>query len=184
MHWPARFFPLSELLQSEDAETANLDNLPTVEELQLLKQFVVVVLDPIRESFGEAIDINSGFRDPQVNQLVGGVESSDHRCQIGAAADIRPSHDFSTERCNLLYRLIVDSHLPFDQLIHYGNRVHIGWRPGNNRRELKKKINGVVMDLVAGELDTFPRLSRLAHTISSTPPLVKGGTHAGGSANA
>lgn len=45
------------------------------------------LLDPIRESIGRPILINSGYRSPEHNRRVGGSPTSDHL--RGLAADIR-----------------------------------------------------------------------------------------------
>ena len=45
-----------------------------------------MVLESIRTYFGSAVRINSGYRTPQYNAKVGGVEESQH-C-YGTAADI------------------------------------------------------------------------------------------------
>ena len=47
---------------------------------------LVQVLQSIRDHFGKAVNINSGYRTPQYNAKVGGVDQSQH-C-YGTAADI------------------------------------------------------------------------------------------------
>ena len=47
---------------------------------------LVMVLQSIRDHFGKAVNINSGYRTPQYNTKVGGVNQSQH-C-YGTAADI------------------------------------------------------------------------------------------------
>ena len=47
---------------------------------------LVMVLQSIRDHFGAAVSINSGYRTPQYNEKVGGVDHSQH-C-YGTAADI------------------------------------------------------------------------------------------------
>ena len=47
---------------------------------------LVMVLQSIRDHFGKAVNINSGYRTPQYNTKVGGVDQSQH-C-YGTAADI------------------------------------------------------------------------------------------------
>ena len=47
---------------------------------------LVMVLQSIRDHFGKAVNINSGYRTPQYNAKVGGVDQSQH-C-YGTAADI------------------------------------------------------------------------------------------------
>lgn len=102
-----------------------------------LLSLVSNVLDPLRESFGEPIIINSGYRCEELNRLVGGVSNSQH--VFGQAADIT-----STDNGKLL-QLILKLHrkgtLVFDQLIIYGSQykprfLHISYNEGNNRRQI------------------------------------------------
>lgn len=54
-----------------------------------LQYGVATILQPLRDALGCPIIINSGYRCPQVNKLVGGVANSQH--MSGCAADIRPA---------------------------------------------------------------------------------------------
>lgn len=54
------------------------------------------LLEEIREDFGEAIYINSGYRSPEHNKKVGGAPDSYH--VKGMAADIRPKRYRDTEK--------------------------------------------------------------------------------------
>jgi hypothetical protein len=79
-------FSLAEFTKSETATRKGLDNTPTPEVIQNLQKLVDNVIQPIRESIGKPIKINSGYRAPEVNASVGGSKTSDH-CK-GQAADI------------------------------------------------------------------------------------------------
>ena len=63
-----------------------LDNSPGETELAALKRLAVDVLEPLRECLGAPIIVTSGFRNPAVNRLVGGVAASQHT--KGEAADV------------------------------------------------------------------------------------------------
>ncbi len=160
IHWQGKHFTLAELLYSEDGEAANLANLPTSAEISLLARLTTEVLDKIREKWDAPIYVNSGFRDPQVNDLAGGVDNSSHLCSDGAAVDIRPANATETN-VKGLYRLIAESSLTFDQLILYDGRIHVGWRPLGNRRELRYKITGTNKEplLPRSELLKFPKIN-------------------------
>jgi hypothetical protein len=143
--WPGRYFDLIELLVSPEALDHELSNLPTPDELFRFSRLVMEVMDPIREVWGEPLTITSGFRCPELNELVHGEPGSDHQGQMGAAADFRPCGAF-LEQIPILYRLIAENSilgqgkLVFDQLILYPGWVHVGWRPEGNRLEFRKAV--------------------------------------------
>lgn len=92
------------------------------------------VLDPARERLGRPIIVNSGFRCPVHNAVVGGVYNSQH--VKGEAADIRCDDN------RRLAKLIVEAGR-FDQLIIYPSFVHVSWkRGGGNRKEILRKTAG------------------------------------------
>ena len=63
------------------------DNKPTMQHVVNMTYGCHMLLEPARQVVGPII-INSGFRNPRVNALVGGVKNSQHL--FGQAADIRP----------------------------------------------------------------------------------------------
>lgn len=103
-------FSLREMIVSATAIRHGLDNTPTADVEQRLKQLCVNVLEPLRCRFG-AIRITSGYRSPKVNSLVGGAATSQH--QLGEAADL---HAGSEEVARKMYEYILHN-LDFDQLI-------------------------------------------------------------------
>ena len=109
--------------------------IPPLQEAGNLKALADNVLDPLREWYGKPITVNSGYRCPQLNRLVGGAASSQHL--KGEAADITAG---SKEANRKLFDYI-KSHLPFDQLIDEKNYswVHVSYkRDGNNRKQILK----------------------------------------------
>ena len=82
----------------------------------------LMLLEPARQAVGPIL-INSGFRNPRVNALVGGVCNSQHL--LGQAADIRPQDPQQFQR-------LVDflqSHDLTDQLLTGNGWLHISWKP-------------------------------------------------------
>ena len=63
------------------------DNKPTMQHVANMTYGCLMLLEPARQMVGPII-INSGYRNPRVNSLVGGVRNSQHL--LGQAADIRP----------------------------------------------------------------------------------------------
>ena len=83
-----KYFKIEELTHSLTAKAHSIANVPTAEAEKNLELLTKCVLDPIREAWGSPIIVNSGYRCPELNALVGGAAYSYH--MKGMAADIRP----------------------------------------------------------------------------------------------
>ena len=79
-------FSLKEMTKSQTALRRGIDNEPGEEVIDNLKNLCENVLQPVREHFGKPVNINSGYRSPELNSAIGGSKTSDH-CK-GMAADI------------------------------------------------------------------------------------------------
>ena len=125
-------FTLSELTKSETALRKGLNNEPTQDVISALQSLAFNVLQPLRDHYGKAIKINSGYRSPEVNASVGGSKTSDH-CK-GMAADIEIAGVANVE----LAKYIKDA-LQFTQIIleFYtpgvadSGWVHVSYDPAN-----------------------------------------------------
>ena len=98
------------------------DNKPTMQHVANMTYGCRMLLEPARQLVGPIL-INSGFRNPRVNALVGGVKNSQHL--LGQAADIRPKDPRQFQR-------LVDflkSHELTDQLLTGNGWLHISWNP-------------------------------------------------------
>ncbi len=99
------------------------DNKPTMQHVANMTYGCVMLLEPARQVVGPII-INSGFRNPRVNALVGGVRNSQHL--QGQAADIRPKDPQQFHRLVDFLR----THPQTDQLLTARNGwLHISWSP-------------------------------------------------------
>ncbi len=142
--WHGKYFTLEEMTASPTARRLSIDNTPTpriVENLQLL---VDHVLDPLRLHWGRPVIVTSGYRCPKLNAVVHGATQSQHR--LGQAADIRTLSDSRDDNMALL-RCLIDSQLPFDQLIaEYTDRqgrpdwIHVSYSDRHRRMILKKPL--------------------------------------------
>lgn len=106
-------FILEELTKTD----TDLLNIPNITEEDFLKQLCVYILQPIRDECGR-IDISSGYRSKAVNDVVGGVDNSQHK--KGQAADIRPAQSTLMD----VYRWILNN-LEFGSCIIYPDRKFI-----------------------------------------------------------
>ena len=79
-------FTLEELIRSEIGARHGIDNTPTPEIIENLKR-LAQVLEEVRILLGSrSIYVNSAYRCPEINKLVGSKPTSDHL--YGLAADI------------------------------------------------------------------------------------------------
>lgn len=124
----SKYFKLEELLGSDTALTSSIENLPSWSIVENLRDLAVLVLDPIREAWGQPLVVNSGYRSPQLNAAVGGVPTSAH--MDGCAVDIALCH-WSTRKVSELYNLIQEmverGDIDIDQVIYYRKKkmIHI-----------------------------------------------------------
>ena len=98
------------------------DNIPTMQHVANMTYGCLMLLEPARQLVGPII-INSGYRNPRVNALVGGVKSSQHL--LGQAADIRPKDPSQFQRLVDFFK----SHELTDQLLTASSWLHISWNP-------------------------------------------------------
>ena len=109
------------------AEFLNLrkypENVPTMQAVANMTYGCLMLLEPAREAIGCPIIINSGFRNPRVNTLVGGVRNSQHL--LGQATDIRPRDPALFQRLVAFLRNCKYT----DQLLTGNGWLHISWSP-------------------------------------------------------
>ena len=71
-------FSLKEMTQSQTALKNNIDNEPNAEQIENLRQLCQTILQPIREDFQLPIKITSGFRSPELCEILGSKSTSQH----------------------------------------------------------------------------------------------------------
>lgn len=136
-----KYFTIHELTTSTAARERNIPNNPTPEHIQNLVRLVGTVLDPLREQFGSAIKVTSGYRSALLNTAVGGAKNS-HHCK-GMAVDI-----VALNGNNARLFEIIRYTLPYTQLIwEKGNNkqplwVHVSFDPFDVRKETLKTKDG------------------------------------------
>ena len=128
-----RNFTIQELTASATAEAKKINNDPTPEAAENLKQLVNNVLDPLRDAYGKPILVNSGYRSPALNTAVKGSKTSQH--VKGQAADITGGSKAENKK---LFELAQELNLPYCQLIDEKNFswVHISYDKNNVKRQI------------------------------------------------
>jgi hypothetical protein len=107
-----KYFSIKELCRSVKAKKLGIDNTPTDNAVENMTRLIKVVLDPLREAYGQPITVNSGYRSPALNQVTKGASKNSQHL-TGEAADITVG---SKEGNKWLFEYIRDN-LPYDQLI-------------------------------------------------------------------
>lgn len=130
-------FKLSEFFVSSTADKNGIKNEPSLDEKATIERNINLlvdnVLDPIRDKFCAPVIITSGYRCPQVNKLVGGVNNSQH--MSGCAADFHIK-GFTYLMMRQVFLNIYDT-MDFDQLIYYRSKniIHVSYVENSNRHE-------------------------------------------------
>lgn len=129
-------FKMSELIYSDTAVRHNINNMPDINSLDCMLDLIYNVLQPLREKLGKPVIVTSGYRNSEVNKLVGGKRNSQHL--NGQAADIAVK-GMTTKQ---LIDFIVKSGIEYDQCINeYDRWVHISFAKGKNRKQPPFKIS-------------------------------------------
>lgn len=141
-----KYFSFFELVRSNTAEKNGLNNTPHEEDIIDNIEELIVFLDDIREAWGSAIRVNSGYRCDKLNKLVGGSTTSAHL--YGLAADLYPCNGLIDDFFEFVKKYFLLKDIAFDQIIdeHNGKShwVHIGLKnsKGLQRKQIKIYKNG------------------------------------------
>lgn len=126
-------FTIDELCYSEIAKKRNIKNIPEISyTYNNLMRLVVDVLQPLRNYLKKPVNITSGYRSHDLNNVVGGVWNSQHL--IGQAVDITVSGYLPIQLSDLIKQL----KLPYDQMVIEPSWLHISLRESSNRKEIIK----------------------------------------------
>ena len=139
-------FSLNELTKSQTAERKGIDNTPSTEHQDNLKSLCEMILQPIRDHFGQVVSVSSGYRSPELCVAIGSSTQSQHA--KGEASDFEIFGVSNKELADY-----IDQNLDYDQLIlEYwkgedepnSGWVHCSYTNGNNRKQYLRayKENG------------------------------------------
>lgn len=132
-----KHFNLSEFFRSSTAAENGIKNEPSIDEratiVRNINLLVDNVLDPVRDMVDAPIIITSGYRCPQVNRLVGGVDNSQH--MSGCAADFHVMGFTPSMMLGVFFCIL--NRLEYDQLIYYRSKniIHVSYVENCPRRE-------------------------------------------------
>ena len=103
-------FSLAEMTKSQTATRKGIRNEPSTEHVENLIHLAEAVLQPVRDHFGKAVVISSGYRSPELCEAIGSSSKSQHA--RGEAADFEiPGVD------NMQLATWINKNCNFDQLI-------------------------------------------------------------------
>ena len=71
-------FTLGEMCYSATAEAKQIPNIPLKQHITAMQNLCERCLEPVRQQLGLPIKVNSGYRCQLLNQMVGGVSTSQH----------------------------------------------------------------------------------------------------------
>ena len=134
---------LAEVVRSETAKRKGISNMPTEEHIANFKLLAENVFEKVRAHFGCPIHISSGYRSKELNDAVGGSQTSQH--SKGQAIDIDMDGSGDGVSNADVYNFIKDN-IEFDQLIwEFGTDsnpdwVHVSYAQGKNRKQKLKAI--------------------------------------------
>ena len=103
-------FSLGELTKSQTAERKGIDNTPSAEHQENLKSLCEMILQPIRDHFGQVVSVSSGYRSQELCVAIGSSTQSQHAS--GCAADFEIFDISNKELADY-----IDQNLDYDQLI-------------------------------------------------------------------
>ena len=139
-------FSLNELTKSQTAERKGIDNTPSTEHQENLKSLCEMILQPIRDHFGQVVSVSSGYRSPELCVAIGSSTKSQHA--RGESADFEIFGVSNKELADY-----INENLDYDQLIlEYwkgedepnSGWVHCSYTNGSNRKQYLRayKENG------------------------------------------
>ena len=133
-------FSLIELTKSQTAERKGIDNTPSPEHQENLKSLCEMILQPIRDHFGQVVSVSSGYRSAELCTAIGSKTTSQHA--KGEAVDFEIFDVSNKELADY-----INEHLDYDQLIlEYwkgedepnSGWVHCSYTNGSNRKQYLK----------------------------------------------
>ena len=127
----SKHFTFYEATNSRTAKKYGVKNYPSRRDFKTIK-YTAGRMEKIRNIVGQPLTINSWYRSPNLNRIIGGSTTSAHRDGLAVDFAIKGNARIAFDR-------IKRSGYSFDQMIYYKRRnyVHISFRK-NKRTERKQ----------------------------------------------
>ena len=135
------YFTISELCASDTAKKYGINNFPDATILSHLQQ-LIYFLNPLREAWGSAIKVTSGYRCDKLNRFVGGSKTSSHL--IGYGVDLVPANGKMNEFKSFI-RDYIKMHVFYQCIIEKSGKtewIHIGLY--NAKGQQRKMIFNII----------------------------------------
>lgn len=135
-------YQLSEFAVSETARQRGITFTVPDQYVGNVIALVTTILQPINDATGWRNKVNSGYRPPNVNKMVGGVPTSQHlTAQASDNMFFEPNESGVGVKRWIpivdVMRKVVELKLPFDQMIAYNGFVHLSYKSkGGNRGQI------------------------------------------------
>lgn len=134
-----KYFSLKEMYRSATADRLHINNRPSEQIEMNLKEFIETILDPIREAWGRPIYVNSGYRCPRLNSVVGGARYSGH--MYGWCADLRVKDRSIREFADFIKGWMKKNGYAWDEILYESSGgvqwVHFAWKGYRGRQRMK-----------------------------------------------
>lgn len=150
-------FTLEEMMASATAKRLGIDNTPPQDVLDNLNR-LTQELEKVRALTGLPLNVQSGYRCPELNQAVGGVPNSYHT--YGCAADILPPD--GTTFPDFEAMIVKAEYIDFDLLLEEQAKDGAHWihfqiaKPLASARRLVEKAT---LDKEGGAITSVTRLT-------------------------
>ena len=128
-----KYFTLKEFSHSDTAVSLGIDNTIPEECVRNIERLVDLVLDPIRKQWGLPIRVTSGYRCPELNEEVCGVEDSYH--MEGCAVDISAINpERNVELMSLIRAMHLTGHIVLTEcyLGPKAKYIHVAYKVGES----------------------------------------------------
>jgi len=116
-------FSLRELTRSQTATRLNIDNTPSPVVIENLRTLCIYVLEPVRNHFDIPFSPSSGYRNPELNKVIGSSSTSQHIKGYAADFEIPSVSNYDVAKW-------IVSNCSYDQLIlefHKKEDPNSGW---------------------------------------------------------
>lgn len=126
----SRSFSWSEFEKTDHtAELARMGKRNVISSFEVRDAILALVrkvLQPLRDVYQKPMTVNSGYRCPELNKIVGGSSTSQH--VKGEAADIKTGNQTESYRLARLAKTTPEIFKEIDQMILYPTFVHFSHR--------------------------------------------------------